>query len=163
MSVTLTLNPVDFEICRAGNIRCQTTWLESSTCGLPDYQDSCAQVRSKRMLHGFTLTCSTLPRPTVEARHALYTTAQRHAEDARAHIRKQHSASVKKGGFKKFSQEFDEVSFRRDVGLEDASDLLASISCKNSTTSTSRKSTRFCPSSRRVLVRNERSSDCAVC
>ena len=53
-----------------------------------------------------------IDRPTVEARHALYTTAQRHAEDARVHIRKQHSASVKKGGFKKFTQEFDEVRNR---------------------------------------------------
>ena len=47
----------------------------------------------------------------MEARHALFNTAQKHAEDARVHIRKQHSASLKKGGFKKFTQEFDEVYF----------------------------------------------------
>ena len=59
-----------------------------------------------------------IDRPTVEARHALYTTAQRHAEDARVHIRKQHSTSVKKGGFNKFTQEFDNARLRKFLSTD---------------------------------------------
>lgn len=52
---------------------------------------------------------SSLTRPTVEARLALYTTAQRSAEDTRVHVRKQHTAAIKKGNFAKRSQQLDEV------------------------------------------------------
>jgi ribosome recycling factor len=48
-------------------------------------------------------------RPTIEARHALYATAQRQAEDARVQVRKHHQTAIKKGGFKKHSQELEEV------------------------------------------------------
>ncbi|KAI0797260.1 ribosome recycling factor domain-containing protein [Irpex lacteus] len=68
-----------------------------------------------------------VPKPTVEARHALYTTAQRHAEDARVHIRKQHSTSVKKGGFKKFSQEFDELQELNDKYIKEVDKILADL------------------------------------
>ena len=46
-------------------------------------------------------------RPTVEARVALYGTAQRQAEDARSQIRKQRDAVAK--GFKKHHPEYEEV------------------------------------------------------
>ncbi|KAI0089539.1 ribosome recycling factor domain-containing protein [Irpex rosettiformis] len=68
-----------------------------------------------------------VPKPTVEARHALYTTAQRHAEEARVHIRKQHSASVKKGGFKKFTQEFDELQELTDKYIKEVDKVLADL------------------------------------
>ena len=45
----------------------------------------------------------------MEARHALYTTAQKQAEDCRVQVRKHHQAALKKGGFRKHSQEVDEV------------------------------------------------------
>ncbi|KIP09917.1 hypothetical protein PHLGIDRAFT_66624 [Phlebiopsis gigantea 11061_1 CR5-6] len=50
-----------------------------------------------------------IPKPTVEARQQLATTAQRHAEDARVHVRKHHQTAAKKGGFKKHSEELDEL------------------------------------------------------
>ncbi|KAI0342299.1 ribosome recycling factor, partial [Trametopsis cervina] len=68
-----------------------------------------------------------VPKPTVEARHAQYTAAQRHAEDARTHIRKQHSTSVKKGAFKKFSQEFDELQELNDRYIKEVDKLLADL------------------------------------
>ncbi|KAI0937534.1 hypothetical protein AcW1_001613 [Taiwanofungus camphoratus] len=50
-----------------------------------------------------------MPKPTVDARHAMYTTAQRQAEDARVQIRRQHQASLKKGKYQKHSPEIEEV------------------------------------------------------
>jgi hypothetical protein len=107
--VELTLNSVDLEICGTGHIRCEAPRAESAAGRLSYYQSSSTKVRGGHPSRYFRLLRAA-GRPTVEARHALYTTAQRHAEDTRSHIRKEHSASVKKGGFKKYSQEFDEVS-----------------------------------------------------
>lgn len=45
----------------------------------------------------------------MEARVALYSAGSRQAEDARVQIRKHHQAAVKKGNFKKRSQELEEV------------------------------------------------------
>lgn len=39
----------------------------------------------------------------------MLTTVQRQAEDVRQQIRKQHSASIKKGNYKKHDPELDEV------------------------------------------------------
>lgn len=49
-------------------------------------------------------------RPTVEARHALYAAAKKKAEEIRTQVRKQHSASLRKGKFEKHSVEVEEVS-----------------------------------------------------
>ncbi|KAI0689575.1 ribosome recycling factor domain-containing protein [Cytidiella melzeri] len=68
-----------------------------------------------------------VPKPTVEARYALYSTAQRHAEDSRTHIRKQHSMSVKKGGFKKFTQEFNELQELNDRYIKEVDKVLAEL------------------------------------
>lgn len=48
-------------------------------------------------------------RATVDARNTMLTTVQRQAEDVRQQIRKQHSASIKKGNYKKHDPELDEV------------------------------------------------------
>jgi ribosome recycling factor len=48
-------------------------------------------------------------RPTVEARAALYTAAQRKAEEIRIQIRKQHQVSLKRGKYGKHSIELEEV------------------------------------------------------
>jgi ribosome recycling factor len=49
-------------------------------------------------------------RPTVESRTALYSAAQKKAEDTRVAIRKQHQASLKKGKYAKRTVEYDEAS-----------------------------------------------------
>ncbi|KAI6117115.1 ribosome recycling factor domain-containing protein [Pisolithus croceorrhizus] len=54
-----------------------------------------------------------IPKPTVEARTALVSNAQRLAEESRVQIRRVHQASVKKGKYEKYSVELDE--FRRLV------------------------------------------------
>ncbi|TEB29877.1 ribosome recycling factor [Coprinellus micaceus] len=46
-----------------------------------------------------------IPKPTVEARHALYAAAKKKAEEIRTQVRKQHSASLRKGKFEKHSVE----------------------------------------------------------
>ncbi|KAG6887654.1 hypothetical protein C0992_011324 [Termitomyces sp. T32_za158] len=51
-----------------------------------------------------------MPKPTVDARLALYTTAQRKAEEIRVQVRKQHQASLKRGKYEKHSVELEEVS-----------------------------------------------------
>src|ERR1700727_838797 len=84
----------------------QVSFLKDSTAELSGYQS-----QSK---HAFWLSVSPLhdvssKRPTVEARTALYITAQRQAEDTRVQIRKVQQASVKRGKFAKHSVEPDEV------------------------------------------------------
>jgi len=65
-----------------------------------------------------------VPKPTVEARLALYTSAQRHAEDSRVHIRKQHQASLKKGAYKKHAPEIDEFQKLTDKYITDVDKIL---------------------------------------
>ncbi|KAH9055622.1 ribosome recycling factor [Lactarius vividus] len=50
-----------------------------------------------------------IPKPTVDARIAAYSTASKQAENARVQIRRQHQASVKRGKFPKHSIANDEV------------------------------------------------------
>ena len=85
----------------------QVSFLKGSTAEL-----SGCQSQSKHA--SFQLSVSSLhdvppKRPTVEARTALYITAQRQAEDTRVQIRKVQQASVKRGKFAKHSVELDEV------------------------------------------------------
>ncbi|KAJ3729647.1 ribosome recycling factor domain-containing protein [Lentinula raphanica] len=49
-----------------------------------------------------------VPKPTVEARKALFATAERQAEDTRIQIRRHHQASLKKGKYEKHSIEIEE-------------------------------------------------------
>ncbi|KAJ4468753.1 ribosome recycling factor domain-containing protein [Lentinula aciculospora] len=49
-----------------------------------------------------------VPKPTVEARKALFAAAERQAEDTRVQIRRHHQASLKKGKYEKHSIELDE-------------------------------------------------------
>ena len=72
-----------------------------------------------------------MDRPTVEARQQLATTAQRHAEDARVHIRKHHQTAIKKGGFKKHSEELDEVCTMQSIQRQ--------VSCPATATKTLRQ------------------------
>lgn len=55
----------------------------------------------------------------------MLTTVQRQAEDVRQQIRKQHSASIKKGNYKKRSPELDEVCLFRCPAA--GADLVCSV------------------------------------
>ncbi|KAI6144758.1 ribosome recycling factor domain-containing protein [Pisolithus tinctorius] len=66
-----------------------------------------------------------IPRPTVEARTALVSNAQRLAEDARVQIRRVHQASVKKGKYEKHSVEIDEFRRLADKNVAEVDKILA--------------------------------------
>lgn len=66
-----------------------------------------------------------IPRPTVEARTALVSNAQRLAEDARVQIRRAHQASVKKGKYEKHSVEIDEFRRLADKNVAEVDKILA--------------------------------------
>lgn len=65
-------------------------------------------------------------RATVDARNTMLTTVQRQAEDVRQQIRKQHSASIKKGNYKKRDPELEEVRLFRSTT---PSGLAADVAC----------------------------------
>jgi len=66
-----------------------------------------------------------MPKPTVEARQALFINAQRKAEDCRTQIRKQQQLSVKKGAYAKHSQELDEFKELLDRFIGEIDKILA--------------------------------------
>ncbi|KAI6039629.1 ribosome recycling factor domain-containing protein [Pisolithus marmoratus] len=66
-----------------------------------------------------------VPKPTVEARTALVSNAQRLAEDARVQIRRVHQASVKKGKYEKHSVELDEFRGLADKNVAEIDKILA--------------------------------------
>ncbi|KAF8647985.1 hypothetical protein AX16_006415 [Volvariella volvacea WC 439] len=68
-----------------------------------------------------------IPRPTVEARLALYTTASRKAEEIRMQVRKQHQTSIKKGKFAKHSIELEEFQKLTDKYVKEVDQVLASL------------------------------------
>ncbi|KAI0264730.1 ribosome recycling factor-domain-containing protein [Gloeopeniophorella convolvens] len=68
-----------------------------------------------------------IPRPTVEARLAAYTSAARQAEETRVQIRRHHQASVKKGKYGKHSAELDEFSKLQDKHIADVDAILAQL------------------------------------
>jgi len=68
-----------------------------------------------------------MPKPTVETRHAMFAAAQRQAEEARVHIRKQHQASLKKGKYAKHSVELDEFQSLVDKYLGEIDKVLAEV------------------------------------
>ncbi|EPQ53424.1 ribosome recycling factor [Gloeophyllum trabeum ATCC 11539] len=68
-----------------------------------------------------------IPKPTVEARHALYTTAHRLAEECRVQIRKHHSAALKKGKFDKHSKEIEEFQKLTDQQIAEVDKILTQM------------------------------------
>ncbi|KAF5390134.1 hypothetical protein D9757_003783 [Collybiopsis confluens] len=68
-----------------------------------------------------------MPKPTVEARNALFTAAQRQAEDTRVQIRKHHQASLKKGKYEKHSVELDEFQKLLDRFVAEVDKTIAGL------------------------------------
>ncbi|KAI0827080.1 ribosome recycling factor [Trametes gibbosa] len=68
-----------------------------------------------------------IPKPTVETRNALYTTASRLAEDARVQLRKHHQALLKKESIDKHSPDFSTYQALLDKSLADLDKILAHL------------------------------------
>ncbi|KIK91293.1 hypothetical protein PAXRUDRAFT_35002 [Paxillus rubicundulus Ve08.2h10] len=68
-----------------------------------------------------------VPRPTVEARNALVSTAQRMAEDVRVQVRKIHQASIKKGKYEKHSIELEEFQKLTDKNVAQVDKIFAQM------------------------------------
>ncbi|KZT22720.1 ribosome recycling factor [Neolentinus lepideus HHB14362 ss-1] len=68
-----------------------------------------------------------IPKPTVEARTALYTSAHRQAEDCRVQIRKHHAAALKKGKFGKRSKELEEFQKLVDKEIGEVDKILTQM------------------------------------
>ncbi|KAJ8469095.1 hypothetical protein ONZ45_g17010 [Pleurotus djamor] len=68
-----------------------------------------------------------IPKPTVEARTALYTATAKKAEETRVQIRKQHQASVKRGKWEKRSIELEEFQKLTDKYIGEIDALLAQL------------------------------------
>jgi len=68
-----------------------------------------------------------IPKPTVEARLAAYSTASKQAENARVQIRRQYQASVKRGKYSKHSIEFEELHKLQDRHIAEVDAILARI------------------------------------
>ncbi|KAI8986760.1 ribosome recycling factor domain-containing protein [Trametes punicea] len=68
-----------------------------------------------------------IPKPTVETRNALYTTATRQVEDARTQMRKHHQALLKKEGISKHSPDFSTYQALLDRFMGDLDKILAHL------------------------------------
>ncbi|KAI9444263.1 ribosome recycling factor [Lactarius indigo] len=68
-----------------------------------------------------------IPKPTVEARLAAYSTASKQAENARVQIRRQHQASVKRGKFPKHSIVNDELQKLQDRHIAEVDAILTRV------------------------------------
>ncbi|EGO03553.1 hypothetical protein SERLA73DRAFT_175063 [Serpula lacrymans var. lacrymans S7.3] len=68
-----------------------------------------------------------IPKPTVDARKALTTSAQRLAEDSRVQIRKLQQASVKKGKYEKHSVELDEFQKLADRNISEIDKIFSQM------------------------------------
>jgi len=68
-----------------------------------------------------------IPKPTVEARSALYTAANRKAEEIRVQIRKHHQASLKRGKYGKHSIELEEFQKLTDRYMGEVDKILADL------------------------------------
>ncbi|KAN0127224.1 Ribosome recycling factor domain containing protein [Lactarius tabidus] len=68
-----------------------------------------------------------IPKPTVEARHAAYSTASKQAENARVQIRRHHQAGVKRGKYSKHSIEYEELHKLQDRHIAEVDTILARI------------------------------------
>ncbi|TBU43451.1 ribosome recycling factor [Dichomitus squalens] len=68
-----------------------------------------------------------IPKPTVETRNALYTTASRQAEDVRVQLRKLHQALLKKADINKHSADFSTYQALNDQCMSDLEQILAHL------------------------------------
>ncbi|KAH9933916.1 uncharacterized protein B0H18DRAFT_982763 [Fomitopsis serialis] len=68
-----------------------------------------------------------MPKATVETRTTMVTAAQRQAEEVRQLVRKQHSASIKKGNYRKHAPELDELQTLTNQYLADVDKILSDI------------------------------------
>ncbi|KIM36680.1 hypothetical protein M413DRAFT_449023 [Hebeloma cylindrosporum] len=68
-----------------------------------------------------------MPRPTVQARLEIFASAKKQAEDIRVQIRKQHTASLKRGKFEKHSIELEEFQKLTDRHIQEADKILADL------------------------------------
>ncbi|KAI0292892.1 ribosome recycling factor-domain-containing protein [Russula brevipes] len=68
-----------------------------------------------------------IPKPTVEARLAAYSTASNQAEDVRVQIRRHHQASVKKGKYSRHSIEHEEFQKLQDRHIAEVDAVLAQV------------------------------------
>ncbi|KAH9990986.1 ribosome recycling factor-domain-containing protein [Russula compacta] len=68
-----------------------------------------------------------IPKSTIEARLAAYSTASKQAEDARVQIRRQHQASMKKGKYSRHSIEHDEFKKLQDRHIAEVDMVMARI------------------------------------
>jgi len=68
-----------------------------------------------------------MPKATVETRNTMVTAAQRQAEEVRQLVRKQHSASIKKGNYRKHAPELDELQTLANQYLADVDKILSDI------------------------------------
>ncbi|KAE9398037.1 ribosome recycling factor [Gymnopus androsaceus JB14] len=68
-----------------------------------------------------------IPKPTVDARNALFAAAQRQAEDTRVQIRKHHQSSLKKGKYEKHSIELEEFQKLTDRFVGEVDKILADM------------------------------------
>ncbi|TFK39292.1 ribosome recycling factor domain-containing protein [Crucibulum laeve] len=68
-----------------------------------------------------------IPKPTVEARNALFTSAKRKAEDMRVQIRKQHQTSLKRGKYEKHSVEIEEFQKLTDRYVAEVDKIIADL------------------------------------
>ncbi|KAI0711129.1 ribosome recycling factor domain-containing protein [Cerioporus squamosus] len=68
-----------------------------------------------------------IPKPTVETRNALYTTASRQAEDVRVQMRKLHQALLKKAAIDKHSADFSTYQGLSDKFMGELDKILAHL------------------------------------
>ncbi|KAI1798073.1 ribosome recycling factor [Ganoderma leucocontextum] len=68
-----------------------------------------------------------IPKPTVETRNALYTTASRQAEDVRVQLRKLHQALLKKADVSKRSADFSTYQTLSDKCMGELDNILAHL------------------------------------
>ncbi|GBE87548.1 ribosome recycling factor domain-containing protein [Sparassis latifolia] len=68
-----------------------------------------------------------MPKPTVESRNEMLAAAQKQAEDARVHIRKQQQASLKKGNYTKYSPQTEEIQSLTTKYLSEIDKVLADV------------------------------------
>jgi ribosome recycling factor len=68
-----------------------------------------------------------MPKPTIQARQEIFTAAKKQAEDIRVQIRKQHTASLKRGKYEKHSIELDEFQKLTDMHVQEVDKILANL------------------------------------
>jgi len=68
-----------------------------------------------------------MPKPTIQARQEIFVAAKKQAEDIRVQIRKQHTASLKRGKYEKHSIELEEFQKLTDRHVQEVDKILANL------------------------------------